>query len=410
MIEQIFIGDELLRGDTVNTNASCIAKALSKQDYVVQKQTVVSDTLEQIEKVIKEGLKQAKILIITGGLGPTLDDITKNAAAKALDIELVLDTPLYQKLKDRFGDSEAVKNQAYVLKDAILLENKEGSAPGMIHFSQDKAVIFLPGVPSEMRAMIDPMLSFLKKNFPTEKKTFRETFSLCFMAEVVIDPVLRKLKKQHPEVEMGIYPFLGGIHISLSSQISLQELLDIKNEIIEGNEDKIFISPNRKIEEALHLLLIEKKATLALAESCSGGNLASRLTAFAGCSEYLLGSVVSYSNAMKHGILQVKQSTLDTDGAVSKKTVSEMLDGLFALTTCDYAIAISGIAGPSGGTKEKPIGTVYIGIGKRSEPHDIGKVLGRGQRLAIVDYSVNTAFSALYRRIKYNRRSFQDHG
>ena len=370
-IEIASIGDELLLGVTVNANAAWISRELAQRGLFVKRHSVLPDDKRAIRKGIEEALARAELVIATGGLGPTIDDLTRDS------------------LEGLFSEKPTA------------LKNSVGSAPGAFYFSNGKGVVLLPGPPREMERMFaDQALPAIEKFFPLKKQSIH-AFSLCLFKESEIDPYLADLKRSHPEIECGLYPARGTLQIVLRSEKSLDAL---------GREFEAkfptFVFPDRTIEEAVHRELTRRKKTLGLAESCTGGAIAARLSAVPGASLFLLGSIVAYSNGWKERFLKVDPKTLEAKGAVSPEIVGEMIEGIFSETEADYAIAVSGIAGPSGGTREKPVGTIYIGVGKRGERSDIGKIYEPRDRAIAIDLSVQTALCALWRRIVHNTPTF----
>lgn len=224
---------------------------------------------------------------------------------------------------------------------------------------------------------------------------------LCLLHEKEVAPFLAELKKKHPTVQMTLFSTPGMVEIIFQGREAL-------NECVEKVRKKFptFFCSDAKIEEAVHRAFIERKKTLALAESCTGGAVASRLTLIPGASQFLLGSIVAYSNSWKERFLQVSRTTLKQKGAVSREVVIEMVQGLFNETDADFAAAISGIAGPTGGTKEKPVGTIYIAIGHRGEKIDAGVIHAPQERLSAIELSVHLTLGALWRRLVHNTATF----
>lgn len=371
MIEIISIGNELLLGITVNTNAAFISRELTQRGFSIHRHTVMPDDKKTIHKEFQAALLRSSAVIATGGLGPTIDDMTKEAA------------------------------ETLFLNEKKKLKNSIGEASGSFYFSSGKSLVLLPGVPREMEQMLlKEALPLLEKHFPP-KKQYKHIFSLCLFKEVEIDPYLRDLKKEHPQIESGIYPSRGTLQVVLSSDHPLEAPA-------KKFETKFptHVFYERKIEEAVHRELISAKKTLGLAESCTGGAIAARLTAIPDASYFLEGSVVSYSNAWKEHFLHVSPQTISSHGAVSAETVAEMLKGIFSESDVDFAIAVSGIAGPSGGTVHKPVGTIYIGVGRRGERNDIGVIHAPQDRASAIDLAVQTSLCALWRRIVHNTPTF----
>lgn len=371
-IEIASIGNELLLGITVDQNAVFLSRELSQRGYRVARHVTLPDEKEVIQTGVKEALARSSLLIVVGGLGPTLDDVTESAVRSLFP------------------------------EEPLRLKNEIGTALGAFYSAFGKGVFLLPGVPREMEPMfLHQALPLLERHFPFVQKEFIHSFSLCLFKEKEIDLFLRDLKEEHPEISCGIYPSQGTLCIVLRSVRPLKE-------IAKKFEEKFptYVFAEKKIEEAVHRTLIAQKRTLALAESCTGGAIAARLTAIPDASYFLLGSIVAYSNRWKEQFLAVSPTTLAQQGAVSRETVEEMLQALFADTDADFAIAVSGIAGPKGGTPQKPVGTIYIGIGKRGERSDIGKVQAPPHRASAIEFSVQTALCALWRRLVHNVPTF----
>jgi nicotinamide-nucleotide amidase len=401
IIEILAVGDELVKGKIVNTNSSYLASLLEEKGYGISSQRILLDSPHQLEKGLKEALLEADLVIATGGLGSTFDDRTLPIAAKIFDCPLVQNEQIALDLKNRFPDKD-LSSQAKVPEKAEFFLNKTGTAPGIVLSSQGKTLILLPGVPLEMKIMAkDQLLPFLSQKYPLKIKIpLTKKIGVFQIPEMDIDPTVKELLTKNPDVQAGIYPFFGGemVHFISSNEKALK---NCEENFCQKFSSYIYTKSGLSIPEALMQVLIESKETLAVGESCTGGAIASSLTLLPGASTFFLGSIVSYSNEMKKNVLQVQQKTLDVYGAVSKETVKEMLDGVFSLVNTDYALCVSGIAGPSGGTEQKPVGTVCVGIAKRGEKPDIGFIYSHGfhQREAVITYTVNVALGMLIQRI-----------
>lgn len=225
--------------------------------------------------------------------------------------------------------------------------------------------------------------------------------SLCLINEAEVAPFIKELKKKHPKVEMALFPGVGTIQIMFQSESPVDHLVDLIQEKFPS-----FFYGEGKIEEALHIEMIARKKTLALAESCTGGAVTAKLTQIPKASKYLLGSIIAYSNAFKERFLHVRRTTLDTYGAVSRETVIEMVGGLLAETETNYAVAISGVAGPSGGTKEKPVGTIFIAIAERGGRIDAGVIHAPKDRISAIEFSTQLVLGALWRRLVHKTVTF----
>ena len=399
-IEIVSIGDEILKGSIINTNAAFISHLLQKNGYSVSRQTTLPDHKEFLPLGLKEALARSDLVICTGGLGPTLDDITREAAAEIFNSDFYIDQSLADELKKRYQDRyHAVEDQARIPRKATPLYNPVGSAPGLVFSEEGKILILLPGVPKEMEALfLNQVIPFLQKKWPIHLTMKMVQLNFCILYESFIDPLLRKLSAKYPAVEAGIYPGHGFLCVCLLSSHA-DQLASFQKGLGEHYGNYLFSAPSGKIQEALMSWCVKHKKTVAFAESCTGGMLAAQVTSLPGASDYFLGSFVVYSNAMKENILGVSKQTLQANGAESEETVREMLEGVFKKTTADYAIAVSGIAGPTGGTPEMPIGTTWAAIGERGKSPDVGKFITRGSRETIILTATNYLLGALWRKV-----------
>lgn len=397
--EIISIGDELLRGATLNTNAKFISEKLEKIGFHITRQTTIADHHDTIVETLSESLSCSPLIIATGGLGPTLDDVTKSAAAELFDSPLEYNEEVARDLKSRYPHLKSLENQATLPKKAMILPNKLGTAVGLVLHSGKSLLILLPGVPPEMEALlIEEVLPFLQKTFTLSSAKQEALLHFAGIAESMLDPFLRELKTRFPSLKIGIYPANGLVTVRIEGQ---PHLLHSTIQEIDSNFGEFrFESSDGTIESAIQELFLQKKLTLSLAESCSGGDLSSRLTHKAGSSQYFLGSVVAYSNTLKEKILGVPKETFNTYGAVSKETALAMAEGIQALTGSDFAISVTGIAGPTGGTAEKPVGTIYIGIKQKGAVAICKHVHAvSGSRAMIIERAGHIAFGELYQKL-----------
>lgn len=411
-IEILAIGDEILFGDVINSNAAYLSKELQKEGYVVDRHTVISDDFSILKKGIQEILKRSDLIIATGGLGGTQDDRTKEVVANLFKRKLILDKKLLKDLCKRYIDTgfiptdalKFLKSQSYLIQGAHILKNERGTAPGYIIVLEKnkKMFILLPGVPIEMRALFSKAIPFIKKKF-IPKRIFRETLNICLKKEVEVEPYLEKL--QNKKLNIGIYPNFATTRVSFTSS-DKNILQKAKNNLSKNFKEFIYKSEKGSIAEAVQNSFILKKKRLALAESCTGGAIASAITQIPGSSEYFLGSFVSYSNDFKKNILKVSNDTLKTYGAVSLQVVDEMVQGVLSLTEADFALAVSGIAGPSGGSLEKPVGTVAFAVQQRGKKIDKGILHLTGDRELIIKYSTSFALSLIWVKIESNLTYF----
>lgn len=401
-IEIVAIGDEVLKGSVVNGNAAFLSQELKKAGYLVDRHTVLPDNRPVMESALKEISDRSTIVITTGGLGPTIDDLTKSVLCKVFDSKLVFNDEIASDLKKRYSNLSSLEEQSTLPAKGSFFINKLGTAPGLVFTKDGKVIIALPGVPREMEMMfVNDVLPYIQKHYPLQKKFFLEEIHLGFIPENPVDAFLKTLPAG--PVEFGIYPGYGILHVTFSvlanSADEAKKLIaPLKSKVEKEFSSHLFTSESGKIEGAIHHAFIERKKTLALAESCTGGAISAKLTAIPDCSLYFLGSIVSYSNDLKRDFLGVSSQILEKKGAVSKETVEEMVEGLLDRTSCDYAMAVSGIAGPSGGTPDKPVGTIYFAIAQRGQKIHAGKIMSRGRtRSLIIEYSANIALFSLWR-------------
>lgn len=370
--EIVTIGDELLIGQVVDTNSAWIAEQLNLIGISVSQITSISDNDSHILSTLAEASKRADVIIMTGGLGPTKDDITKLALCDYFKAHLVFDQPSYENIERIFKGrgfvmTDVNRKQAEVLSCCDPLLNEKGTAPGMWIRQDGKIYVSMPGVPFEMKSlMLNHVLPRLK---PLSKKIIiHRTILTHGVGESFLADKIENWESSLPShIKLAYLPQIGIVRLRLSAsgnsrEILLQEVNKLVDELYRIIPEYIFGEEEDTLETIVAKLLKEQNLTIATAESCTGGYLAHLVTSVPGSSEYFKGSVVSYSNEVKMNVLGVKPETLETHGAVSKETVIEMAEGLKKVISSDFAISISGIAGPDGGTDEKPVGTVWIAI------------------------------------------------
>lgn len=375
MLEAIIIniGDEILIGQTLNTNSHEMAKMLNGIGVSVVRMITTSDQKEDIIEALEESFKRVSLVLTTGGLGPTHDDITKVAIADFFNRSLQFDEETYEKIKSYFASrkiplKEAHRKQCYMPSGTELIENKEGTAPGMWIQKGDQALISLPGVPREMRYIMSngviPKINQLWNRASVNQYTFR-TFGVeeTRLAEMIED-VISGLSK---ELKIAFLPSLGEVKIRLqqigSSDSGLREFDEVKKTIAERIGDYVYGKNEENLEYVLGQAFREKSLSIATAESCTGGRLANRIVSIPGASQYFLGSTITYENELKTQWLGVKTATLEAYGAVSQEVVTEMLQGILQSSSADIGVSISGVAGPGGGTPQKPVGTIWVAWG-----------------------------------------------
>ncbi|HKM44076.1 MAG TPA: CinA family nicotinamide mononucleotide deamidase-related protein [Dysgonamonadaceae bacterium] len=367
-IEIITIGDELLIGQVVDTNSAWMSKKLSEAGFDVIYITSIKDEYNSIFNAIEEGFKRADVLLMTGGNGPTKDDITKNTLCDYFEDKLVLDNDVLDNIKTLFKHknlklNELTHNQAYVPQTSTVIQNIVGTAPNLWFEKNGKVLVSMPGVPFEMRyAMEEEIIPRLSVKY--EAKAFlKHTIYTYGISESALAMQLNDFEEELPHgFALAYLPGGGIIRLRLSAKgeentVEMDKQIDKLKRIIDTN---LLIESEDSLEVVLGTILKSKKLSISLAESCSGGYLAHLLTTVSGASQYFKGSIVSYADSAKIDLLNVSSSSIDEYGAVSKQVVEEMAKGAISALNTDCAIAISGIAGPEGGTVEKPVGTVWI--------------------------------------------------
>lgn len=400
-IELVTIGDEILKGHTLNTNASWISQALLDRGWKVHRHTTIADEPDAIAHALKEALARSRVVITTGGLGPTCDDVTRQVAAEVCGTRLRHDEKIAQELYRRFGKDHVAENQTLAFEGATLIDNPIGTAYGAMLACGEATLVLLPGVPGEMKAMFEAVLTFLQTTKAPSHRLHTQQLHLAGLSENKVDPLVRRLKEEFPSLEAGIYPAQGTLTLRFMTSAPEGEtcLATCCERIKKDFAPYLFQAPHGTLEEALHHALLSRKKTLALAESCTGGTAMARLVGLPGASEYLLGGAVTYSNSLKEKILGVGPSTLQDHGAVSQETALEMLAGILQLSGADVGGAITGIAGPDGGSFEKPVGTVWIAVGAKGKAPKARLLNAPGDRKNVITYSANALFFELLKLV-----------
>lgn len=402
----VTIGDEILIGQIVDTNAAWMAQQLNLQGIRIVGKMSLPDTNDGIQEGIKYALKNADLVLTTGGLGATKDDITKKAIAEMLGASMVFSQHTFNRMEYFFQKvnrsvSEMNKNSCFMPSNAQILDNERGLAPAMwFELPDDKIIVSMPGVPFEMQHLMSdkvlPKLLSLGKFSPIVHRTILTAGE----GETMIAEKLNDFENRLPEnVGLAYLPSLGTVRLRLTArgenskkieqqvEILKTELISIIPNIVAGFDDD-------SMPIVIGKLLKEKNLTVACAESCTGGLLSHLITAVPGSSAYFLGSVISYNNSVKTKTLKVKKSTIDSFGAVSEETVKEMVAGVLKMTGADVAIAVSGVAGPSGGTKQKPVGTVWLAVGDAQNTITAKLGIDRG-RAKNIEYAAHSALNLL---------------
>ncbi|MDJ0652175.1 MAG: nicotinamide-nucleotide amidohydrolase family protein [Simkaniaceae bacterium] len=400
-LEILSIGNELLSGHTINSNAAVIGQTLLPHGFFVEKVTLLPDEKALLKKGIEEAMERASFVIATGGLGPTGDDLTRAIIAEIFHTSLVRSDLVAANLIERFGKNlSTLEDQAMIPKGATVIPNPLGTAPGLI--VEGKATVFvLPGVPAQMEVMLPAVIAHLEKH--CTKLRYVEPLYLSLLSEQQLDPSLRLLEKENPDITIGICPSYGVLSVYVQGK-DPQKIAAIRDQVAEKFKTHVFSTESKQIEKALHRWLVKHKKTLAAAESCTGGDLAARLTKQPGSSDYFLGSIVSYSNHLKETALGVSAKTLQARGAVSREVVLEMVAGVRKLSGADFAVAISGIAGPDGGAANKPVGTVWTALSTPDKTFS-GRIPLKGSirtRSSLIRYTVTYLLASFYRYLVHN--------
>ena len=400
-IEIITIGKELLDGCIVNSNAAFISAHLFQSGYAVERHTTLPDDLQILKEGLKEAYQRSDLVIITGGLGPTLDDLTRIVMAQVFNCKLSVNALVAADLQSRFGKELDTLQEATIPEKAQPLFNSVGTAPGLLFFINDKIVVCLPGVPEEMQPMfVDTFLPILQKRYPPLHKHVVCLYA-CFFQESQINPMLRELQTQLPALEIGIYPSYSHVTIMLSSENKAS--LEYAEKLLKTQLDSfLYTAATGKVEEAIHNWFIKEKKTLVLAESCTGGTMASLLTAIKGASEFFLGSFVTYSSDLKQHILDVPKEILETKGAVSAECVLAMLNGALEKSQADVGLAISGIAGPISDSSNQKIGTMWAAIQEKGSSPYVFRLQITGDRQTIILKTAYSLFGILWRKLAKN--------
>lgn len=364
-VSLITIGNEILLGKTINTNLAFIGNELAKIGLPLYQSVTVKDNGKDILRALEELWGKSDILITTGGLGPTKDDVTKRSIAKFFHKDLEFQEEIWLNIERLYKQKdiqipEIVKIQAEVPVGFKAIDNKYGTAPGLHFQNNNKNFFAFAGVPSEMEEMVTGyLLPFLKSNYQTQS-FYLKTIRTIGLLEAELSGRLKDVRETH-NISMAFLPQLGMVDIRVYGT-DLNEFNAIIN-MIEKRIGKFVYGYNEdNIVELCHKKLLSQNKTLAVAESCTGGLIQDMFTNNSGSSKYLLGGIVSYSNEAKMHLLNVRKETLEKFGAVSEQTVKEMLQGVREKFNSHYAIAVSGIAGPTGGTPEKPVGLIFIGV------------------------------------------------
>jgi len=398
--EIIAVGTELILGQIPNTNAQVISQALQEIGIDVYYHICVGDNKERLKEVFQTSFKRSDIIILTGGLGPTEDDLTKETVAEYLNLPLKLDENSLNRMKDYFkktGRQIANNNykQALIPEGAIAIENKNGTAPGVLLKYGDKIIVMLPGPPREMEPMLkETVIPYLSKMSATT--IFSRILKFYGIGESDLEERLKDLiDSQTVPTIAPLVGRAGEVTIRLTAKAGSKEeaqkiIRPTEEEIIKRTREYFYGFDNDSVEEIVAKLLSKLNKTISIAESCTGGLLAHKLTNIPGISASFDRGIISYSNRSKHELLNVKNETLENYGAVSEETAKEMAEGIRLSSGTDIGVSVTGIAGPDGGTAEKPVGLVYIGYADSSTVCAQRHIFS-GRRIDIKERSANSA-------------------
>jgi nicotinamide-nucleotide amidase len=406
--EIITIGDELLIGQVVDTNSAWLGQLLNKNNIRIRRINTISDNADEITSQLNECLNRSELIIITGGLGPTKDDITKKTLADFFKMGWREDEQVLSQLEKFFESRgrellETNKLQAIVPDHCTILQNDWGTAPGMWFDYLNKVVISLPGVPYEMKNIIEfKAMPLIRQKF-NEPELYHKTLLTYNIPESLIAKKIEDIEDQlPPNIKLAYLPNLNMVRLRLTGTESSSYIVDEINvfakRIVDRLGEAVVADKDITMAELLYDLFVNSNKTLSVAESCTGGFISHLLTVIPGASKFFVGSVVSYSNSVKHHQLGVENTLFETVGAVSEQVVTQMAVGVRERLKTDYSIAVSGIAGPDGGSIEKPVGTVVIAVSSKlkTEVHTFRFI---GDRSIIINRSSNTAFEMMRKMI-----------
>lgn len=404
-VEIISVGTEILLGNIINTNAAYLAEKCAALGLSSYHQITVGDNEKRLEETIELALSRADILILSGGLGPTKDDLTKEVTAKVFGRKLYEDAHSKERIQGYFKQmhsSQVTENnwkQALVPEGAVVVDNHNGTAPGLILEDNGKRAILLPGPPNEMKPMFERDIApYLNKLQP--EGIYSKMVKLCGIGESKAETMIADLMEKQTNPTIAPYAKTGEVHLRVTAKASGEEEADrlikpVVDELFQRFGEMVYTTEEEiTLEEAIISLLEQKHMTVTTAESCTGGLLAGRILNVPGASSVYQEGHITYSNEAKERILGVKRETLNVYGAVSSQTAHEMAAGAAQISAADAALSVTGIAGPGGGTKEKPVGLVYIGCAVKGNVR-VEECYFTGNRDKNRDYAVVRALTLL---------------
>ncbi|WOO36896.1 competence/damage-inducible protein A [Anaerocolumna sp. AGMB13020] len=405
-VELISVGTEILLGNIVNTNASYLAERCAALGLSSYYQVSVGDNEDRLTQVLSQALNRSDVVILTGGLGPTEDDLTKEVTAKVLQKELTVDPFTVERIEEYFKDRDKKDipennwKQAEVIEGSLVLYNNNGTAPGLIAKTEDgKSIVLLPGPPGELIPMFeDAVFPYLKSL--SQNVLYSEMVKVCGIGESKAELMVKDLIAAQTNPTIATYAKNGEVHFRVTALAASEEegkvfTAPLVEELKNRFGDTIYTTEEKvSLEEAVIKLLIKHELTLATAESCSGGLLSGKLVNVSGASAVFEEGFVTYSNKAKMKYLGVSEDTLKAFGAVSKETAAEMAQGASRAADSRAALSVTGIAGPDGGTEHKPVGLVYIGCHLNGKT-EVREFHFRGNRQKVREYTVICALDFL---------------
>lgn len=367
-IEIITVGDEILIGQIIDTNSAWMAAELTREGFEIVAITTVGDQAQNIIRALDTAFSRADVLLMTGGIGPTKDDITKKTLCNYFNTDLIFDESVFQNINRLFAHknyklNELTRNQAFVPKDCTVIQNKAGTAPLLWFEQKGKILVSMPGVPFEMKvAITGEIIPRLRKQF-LSIDYLKSSFLVSGITESALAILLEDFEAKLPgNFSLAYLPSYGLIRLRLSAwgKENLPEMEFQEGRLRETLHEVLVADGDQPLEALLGEALRSNNLTVSTAESCTGGSIAHRITLVPGASAYYKGSVISYDNTVKTSMLDVDSKSIETYGAVSREVVEQMAQNVSEKLKTDCSIAVSGIAGPDGGTLEKPVGTVWI--------------------------------------------------
>ncbi|MBM7613729.1 competence/damage-inducible protein A [Alkaliphilus hydrothermalis] len=409
----VCVGTELLIGKTTESNSYFLADEMRQYGIYTHHKLIVEDNLKQMVPLMEIALKASDIVVVTGGLGPTLDDITREAVAELTGLPLEINEEAKEhlvQLMSSFNRNFTKNNyrQVYFPKGSKVLKNNNGTASGFITTVNDKMIVVLPGPPREMKPMFqEQVMPIIQEMSPLV--FVKRQLNFVGIGESSLEDTLGELMTKQDNPTLATYAGYGSVSLVVTSSGATEEecqerLAPVLKEIEEKVGQYIFSEDKITLEEILQKQLLEKQMTLSVAESCTGGQLASKLTALPGISSVFEGGFVTYSNESKVKVLGVPEETLKTYGAVSEETALAMIKGLKEKLETDCCISITGIAGPGGATEQKPVGLVYIGVNVL-EDYEVHQFNFTGNRGRVQNLAVLTAMNLLRKALKADARN-----